>query len=289
MNIIILSYYLSKLNRGAETWAESVKAHISGQHSVYIVSGISSFLPWRWPKGNIYIPTNGRLQVAICRIVTWLINTPMVVFGHSGPGADDKWNLLCSPEVFVTFTNTQMAWAKRFKLPWTKLRVIPHAVDTKLFLPSKNKPTTRTVLCVASDNPDKRVNQVRAAVNRLPGVQFVVVGQGSGKVVRHSHMPEIYQQASLFCFVPQPWEAFGLVYLEAMATNLPVVATDDPIRREIIGSAGIFVTNPENPFELSSAINQAFDKSWGDAPLNQARQFSWELIAPLYDDLFRST
>jgi len=288
MKVAILSFHSGAINRGAETWAHNLKIHLSPEIDVEIVVGWFTYNFLHWFNFDIIIPTNGRLQVLLARLVTWGIQKPLVVFGHSGPGADDKWNLWCSPDVFVAFSNYQAEWAKKFKLPRTKIIVIPHAVDTKLFKPVDKRFKNNVVLCVAANHPNKRVDLVRNAVKLLPQAELVVVGSGQEVQVSFEKMPEVYQQAKVFCFVPWKREAFGLVFLEAMACNLPIITIDDPVRREIVGDAGIFVDHPEDPAELASAIKKALNRDGGDLPWKQAEKFSWSTITSSYISLFKS-
>ncbi len=275
MKIAILSFYSGVHDRGVETWAANLQRHVGG---INIFSGWKSYNPLLWLKYDIVIPTNGRFQVLLARLFCKRI----IVFGHSGPGADDKWNLLCSPDVFVAFSQAQSSWARRFKWPWTKIEVIHHAVDISAFTPTH--PQGDTVLCVAANEPAKRVELIKA----VPGIKLRVVGRGQPEEVPYYRMPEIYHQARVFCFVPQPWEAFGLVFLEALASNLPVVTIDDLIRREIVGDAGIFVKNPEDSHSLAVAIGRAISTDWGDKPRRQAAKFSWDKVAKLYDLCFHN-
>jgi len=71
-----------------------------------------------------------------------------------------------------------------------------------------------------------------------------------------------------------------------MATGLPVVATNDPIRHEIVGDAGILV-DPTNTEEYAEALQKALDTNWGNKPRKQAEKFSWDEIAEKYDNLFK--
>lgn len=283
--IAILSFYTGKENRGVETWAEDVRLRFS---NIVILSGSSSYNPLKWFSADVLIPTNGRTQILLCKLFCLLTHKKMIVFGHSGPGADDKWNLLCTPDIFVTFSDFQKKWAEKYKLPWTKIIKINHAVDSKRFTKSKIKHKGKVVLCVAANTEDKRISLVEKAVKKLKNVEFVAVGKGNKLVLSHNKMPDVYKKADVFCFVPQPWEAFGLVFLEALASNLPVVTIDDPVRREIVGEAGIFVKHPENSLELSKAIDKALKKNWGDTPRKQAEKFSWVKIAKQYSDLFNN-
>jgi glycosyltransferase involved in cell wall biosynthesis len=71
-----------------------------------------------------------------------------------------------------------------------------------------------------------------------------------------------------------------------MATNLPVVATDDPIRREIVGKAGKFA-DPQNPSAFAAQINLALEAKWGNLPQKQAQSYSWDKIVNSYSKLIQ--
>ncbi|MEK7470475.1 MAG: glycosyltransferase family 4 protein [Patescibacteria group bacterium] len=283
MKIAILSFDEDKNIRGAEIWAKTLQEKLKEKYEINISHSF-----YKWVPVDVNIPINGRWQVLICRILTWLFRKPMVVFGHSGPGADDKWNLLCSPNVFVAFSNPQKEWAEKYKLPWTKVVMVPHAVDFQKFTPAKVKPNKNIILFVGANTLSKRINLVKNAVDLIPNANFMVVGKGNEIETTFDKIQEVYKKADVFCFVPHPWEAFGLVFLEALATNLPVVTTNDPIRREIVGDAGIFVDHPEDPKELADAIKKALEIDWKDRPRKQAENFSWDKIIIKYEELFKN-
>jgi glycosyltransferase involved in cell wall biosynthesis len=305
MKVAILSYYSGMVDRGVETWAVNLQKKLKPNIEISIISGSKLSLKsdnWfyhrglilinvlesipKWANSDVIIPTNGTFQTLICRIVSWIYRKPMIVFGHAGLGADDVWNLWCSPNIFVAFTEAQAEWAKKYKLPWTTITKINHAVDTKRFTPAVKKVTHNIVLSVAANIPHKRINLVELAVKQIPDAQFVAVGPGNPITVPFENMPEQYRQAKVFCLVTETWEAFGLVYLEALATNLPVIATDDPTRREIVGNGGILVAHPDNSDELVTALQQALKTDWKDLPRRQAEKFSWDKIAIQYQELF---
>ena len=85
-------------------------------------------------------------------------------------------------------------------------------------------------------------------------------------------------------------DAFGLVLLEAMAAGKPIVASDIPGIREVIGGAGVLVP-PRDPQRLAKAIleilsgNESVEKMIGNAHKN-IQQYSWEHIVECYERLY---
>ena len=160
-------------------------------------------------------------------------------------------------------------------------------------------------MSVGAFTEQKRHNLVIKAVSKLDNVNLIIAGGGGDKKedikilgekllgkdrfelfqVDHNKMPEIYQRADAFTLASKPYESFGIVLVEAMASGLPVVATDDPIRREIVGDAGLFV-DPENVEEYASTLEKALSINWGDKPRRQAVKFDWDKIAESYEKLF---
>src|SRR3989344_4474423 len=106
------------------------------------------------------------------------------------------------------------------------------------------------------------------------------------KKVEFNEIPKYYRSCSLFTLPSWENEAFGMVYIEAMASGLPVVATDDELRREIIGEAGILV-NPTDLDAYSTALQKALETAWHDKPVIQAKKFSWDFVVGEYEKLFK--
>ena len=64
---------------------------------------------------------------------------------------------------------------------------------------------------------------------------------------------DLYQEAAIFVY-PSYNEGFGLPVIEAMAHGTPVIASDTPIFREVVGDAGVLV-DPHDPQALAHAIS----------------------------------
>lgn len=165
-----------------------------------------------------------------------------------------------------------------------------HPLDQELPCRPANWPAVKRVAIMASALvPTKRVEDAVRAVAQLPETGLVVAGDGPlreqlqklgdelmpGRLllagsVPHQKLAGWLRQADLFLHTAEK-EPFGIVYLEAMASGLPVVAPDEPTARWIVGNAGRFAPV-------------------GD-PEGIAREIRWLLdsgYAPVYGDLARS-
>lgn len=255
---------------------------------------------------DVVIPLNGGWEALVVRIVTKLYGGKVVISGQSGRGWDERVNLWTFPDCFIALSTQAKLWAKKVN-PFVKIEYVPNGVDLAEFRPFGKtlhvylkKPI---VLCVGALTPTKRIDLTIQAVARLEGVSLLIAGDGILKEkiktmgeellgdrfcltsLHHDKMPDLYRVADVFTIPSQPYYSFEIVITEAMSTNLPVVVNDDSIRREIVGSAGIFV-NPENIERYANALNEALNINWGNKPRLQAEKFSWDNIARKYQELF---
>lgn len=262
---------------------------------------------WR-EKFDVVIPINGGWQPALVRIITWVYGGKMIISGQSGIGWDDRNNLWSFPNAFVALSSKAAGWAKRVN-PFIKIKYIPNGVDIKKFTPNgprfKTKLKKPIVLCVGALTQTKRIDLVIKATSKLKDASLLIVGDGELRQeiqklgeklladrfqlthVPFEEMPEIYRAADVFTLVSEPYYSFEIVLVEAMASGLSVVANDDPIRREIVGEAGILV-DPMNIDSYTKALQKTLEREWGDKPKKQVEKFDWDKIAELYEGLFES-
>ncbi|MFZ5932931.1 MAG: glycosyltransferase family 4 protein [Patescibacteria group bacterium] len=257
-------------------------------------------------KFDVVIPINGGFMPAIVRLATWLSGGKMVISGQAGMGWDERNNLWCFPDVFVALSSLAKAWAKRIN-PFVKVVRIPNGVDTTKFSPMGEKLKTSLkkpiVLCVGALTKAKRIDLTIKAVSLLERASLLVVGDGELRSeinslgrrllgsrfelikLPHEEMPKAYRVANVFTLASEPFHAFEIVLVEAMASGLSVVANKDDIRREIVGRAGVLV-DAANIEAYAVAIENALRINWGKRPLRQANKFDWDKIAASYEKLF---
>lgn len=259
-------------------------------------------------KPQVIYPLNSGWQIFILKIISLYTKSKIIVGGHSGPGWNDRVNLFFKPDVFVALTHVQEKWAKRALL-WRnqKIIVIPNGIDMTKFKPKKevvkksyNNPV---ILCVAAAITSKRVSETIKAVSLLKDTSLLVVGTGPNEKVEDDlgkkllgsnfkrmkidskKMPEVYQNSDIFTLCSDNSEAFGIVYLEALATGLNCVVTDDNSRREILDDTGFYVANPQDPNEYSKMIKIALEKKQFNKNIDQAKKYSWSIVIDQYQKI----
>lgn len=276
--------------------------------SILIAVSTLKSIVFLWRENfDIVIPTSGGWQPAFIRIITWLRRKKMVIVGHSGIGWDDRNNLWCFPDSFVALSSYAKKWAERAN-PFIRVDHIPDGVDLKKFDARGERIDLGLrrpiVLCVSALIPTKRVELVIKAVAKLKNVSLCVVGKGDlreelNKLGRSlmgnrfalfefsfDEMPKVYRSCNVLVSASLPFYSFEMVLLEAMASGIPVVANNDPIRKEIVGNAG-FLADPTNIDLFANAIQVALYKNWADKPRKQAEKFDWEKVTKMYDSLFK--
>lgn len=253
---------------------------------------------------DVVIPSDGGWEAVLVRRFTRRVRAKCVIVGMAGMGYDDWWNLRLSPDLFISLSPAELSWARRIN-PRVPVTYIPPGVDTSIFSPNGahidlglRKPV---VLCVAALVPYKRIDRAIRAVARLVNVSLLVVGTGPlkdelaalGKRMlgerfavakfNHEDMPRVFRSADVFTLPSESSEAFGIAYLEALASGLGVVAPDDVNRRHIVGKAGILV-DVENEEAYAQALTRVIGIDFEDIAVKQACQFEWDKIAKKYDE-----
>ncbi len=200
--------------------------------------------------------------------------------------------------------------------------IVPNGVDTNRFRPDLKpiehlrKNGVYNVLFVGRLEPRKGVKDLFRALpyvlRILPNTQLIVVGGGplmkwyqnkveeeyKGHVVFTGTvppevLPRYYTTADVFVTPATGGESFGIVLLEAMASGIPIVASDIPGYRHVVenGREGLLVP-PESPQLLASAIvtllkNEKLRKKMGEMGRRKAQEkYSWPKIAKKIEEVY---
>jgi phosphatidyl-myo-inositol dimannoside synthase len=200
-----------------------------------------------------------------------------------------------------------------YDIPRAKLAVVPEPIDLadwrrRFAEAAATRAARPTVLSVARMYPRKRLDDLlRAAAilrARIPDAQVRIVGEGPesarlralhrelrlgdaavllGEVTRQTLAVE-YMSAHCFC-LPTVQEGFGLVFAEAMAAGLPVVACRAAAVPEIVEDrrTGLLV-DPRRPDELAAALettltNTKLSEEFGRIAARRVEAFGLEPVA----------
>lgn len=117
--------------------------------------------------------------------------------------------------------------------------------------------------------------------------------------VSQKALPRYYHRHDVFVCPSQDKEAFGLVNLEALATGLPVIASQvGGIPEAVTSDTGILVKEPRNAVAFSRALTTCLTHperllEWSAKGRLRAEQFAWEStgqeFVKLYQGLLRNS
>ena len=193
------------------------------------------------------------------------------------------------------------------------LRVIPNGIDTAVYKPGLSpirhlRDDHVNILFVGRLEKRKGLGDLLRGYEfmkaRVPAPRLIIVGDGPlrGRVesfiARHrlsdvvmagyvpdTVLPRYYSSADIFCAPATGSESFGIVLLEAMATGLPVVATEIPGYMSVVEPGRDSLTvRPKSWAELGAALvilarDGELRRRMGAAGFEKAQRYSWESVA----------
>jgi phosphatidylinositol alpha-mannosyltransferase len=144
---------------------------------------------------------------------------------------------------------------------------------------------------VKRDIPDARLLVV-GAYDEMEKIPFVLQTRYLGLSDVHfvgrvsdDELARYYGTADVFCAPSTGMESFGIVLLEAMASGVPMVASDIDGYRDVMddGVQGVLV-EPEQPEPLAVALvsllrDPARRRAMGAAGREKAQRYAWRVVA----------
>jgi len=164
------------------------------------------------------------------------------------PGVRILWRLFLKDLRVIGVTPAVVKSVRNFE-PTVRVRKIPHSVDFEKFFPQKGKNNKRLkVVSLTQLYPEKGVEQLIELARRIPEADFEIISRGGTmekevkeaerqlrnlRWVSDENREEKLREADIFVLVsykiikPYPWEElFGMAIVEAMASGVPVVVTN---------------------------------------------------------------
>ena len=240
LKIAFLCTGFGVVNRGVETYVLELSKRLQNKFDVEVLSGddANSLDKIINGKYDLVIPTNGRIQALKAALGKAFEGYKTLISGQSGIGKDDIWNIfITAPDVYVALTDFEAEWARKWV--WkTKIVKIHNGVDLRRFTPYGEKIKLDlpepVILSVGALEWYKHHERTIKALSYLDQGSLLIIGSGSQeeelqkigkdlrerfKVVKVSFkdIDKYYRSADLFVLPSWNREAFGIVYVEAMA------------------------------------------------------------------------
>ena len=227
----------------------------------------------------------------------------------------ERKNARSAERVFVTSEYCRRKALEAYGLHHERIRIAPEGIDSEMAaavpgaFPLSMPPNTQTVLSVARQYRRKDTATLIRAIPKLlescPKARLRIIGDGPelartrqlarrigvldyvsflGSLDSVSALRDEYANASVFC-LPSLQEGFGIVFLEAMAHGLPIVAVAAGAVPEVAPHGEIsLLVPPGDPKALAQALTRMLTDSslanqFGKAGKLRARQYGWSSVA----------
>ncbi|MFQ5712354.1 MAG: glycosyltransferase family 4 protein [Candidatus Geothermarchaeales archaeon] len=177
-----------------------------------------------------------------------------------------------------------------------KIEVLGNGIDLSQYSPSAEA-SDNTVAFVGAARPAKGLPYLIQAINQLPSARLLVIGgwgeqrdlcrsmarentEFIGAVPPH-RVKDYLRRATIFC-LPSLSEGFPNSVLEAMASGLPIVATNVGGTPYVVGDAGVLVA-PGDVDALRAALaslleNPARREEYRLRSLERVKRFTWGTV-----------
>ena len=269
-----------------------------------------------------FVPTSFDITVT-CNypFTNWVLRRPVLSGGrprHVFVTQNGDWPAISKTREYRFFgcdglVCTNPEFFQRNRTRWNSV-LIPNGVDTTRFragpsLQSKFKlpEGVPIILMVSALIESKRVLEGIEAAARIDGAHLVVAGSGplrdavmacanrlmpgrfSLVSVPPEDMPGLYNSANAFLHLSLE-ESFGNVYVEAMATGLPIVAHDSERVRWIVGAEEQLVdSNHSDAITAALRIAIQMPRRSSASVEEKISRFTWRNIAKSYLAFFESS
>jgi len=212
----------------------------------------------------------------------------------------------------IAVSEPARAFVNRY-FPEFEMKVVPNGVDVDVYKPGHPpirhlRDENLNILFVGRLEKRKGLGDLlrayRVMSTRVPQSRLIIVGDGplrgrvESYVARHrlnnvviagyvpdSVKPRYFASADIFCAPATGAESFGIVLLEALASGLPVVATEVAGYMSVLEPGRDSITvPPKNWRELAASLvilsrDAELRRRLAEYGLHKARRYSWKIVA----------
>lgn len=224
--------------------------------------------------------------------------------------------------VFTVSEFSRQQIVTRYGLPAGQVTTIHNGVNYQAFHPLRAPDPELEALNLQSGNYLLMVGRLEPRKNHLnllkayqqlpqPRPRLVIVGQrdfGYDAILEQVNalkddvlllekvhdrlLPILYRNAMIFVY-PSLAEGFGMPLLEAMASAVPVITSDNTALREVAGNAAL-VVDPRSPESISAAMQTALNrpdlrKDLAERGVRRAAEYDWDSSAERVLARYRNT
>lgn len=215
----------------------------------------------------------------------------------------------------IALTEWEKTAITKLSIDSKKINVVPNGVDLEKY--SKGRSDYFKKLGIGGKillfvgQPTKRkgwkhfLDAMPGILKEFPDAKAVFIGYSSSKelenysksmgleksVVFLGYLPEekkidAFKSSDVFVF-PTLYEGFGIVFLEAMASGLPIVTTDSAGNKEIIDGSNGILTGAKSSLEIAEAVIKLLESKALRTKISQANKrkvldYEWKKVAEMY-------
>jgi glycosyltransferase involved in cell wall biosynthesis len=222
-----------------------------------------------------------------------------------------KWVLKSAAKIICLSESQKRLIASKYALPLESIAVIPNGVAKEYFVGKRTKQNpVPHLLFVGRLAAQKNLSLLIEAVSQMQTSALLdIVGEGELRenietliqkyglhnVKLHGQktgreLLELYKSADIFV-LPSLKEGVSLAMLEALAAGLPVVASDLPEIRPILGECGVLIQEP-TATNYAKALdillsNGETMQNLSTLSVQKAHSYSWENVLNSIEDVYK--
>lgn len=249
---------------------------------------------------DLLFPQTGFWGALLCRIIRYFIHTPFI---YRSAGGIEPLVARQNPNIYFCINPSIQLWFQKY-FPQMRSIFICNGVDTTHFNPKGEKARIGLekpiIITVAALIPPKAIELTIDAVAQIKGASLLIVGSGTERshitdyaqkklgndrfmIVSADYMdiPRYYRAADVFAFSAPNELGWGMVHLEAAASNLPIVANIGTGFNFLVADKALLCDVTDSR-EYARCIERAFKNHRKYSARQKILQYSWPKVAQRY-------